>query len=813
MLTNYFKTAFRIMLRQKAYTGINIFGLTLGITSSLLLILYIVDELSYDKFHPDSERIYRSTFTGKIQDQEFITTQTGIPMAEALLKDVPAVESTIRITKWNTIPVRYEANTFTENHFLVADSNFFDFFGGFKLIAGSAKDALLGPNKVVISERAAKKYFGYTGPGDLSPIGKQFAIGSRGETKAEVTGIAADPPHNSHIQFDFVLSFSSWQQFNEPIWLNQSVITYFKIHPQASIKSVNDKYEYFIETYCAQEIQRFMNMDLKKFRETGSNLGFDTQALTDIHLHSQIQNELEPNGNITYLYLFGLITVFIILLACINFMNLSTARAANRAKEVGVRKTIGGMRSKLVAQFLMESYMYTIIAVVLGLAFVSLSLNLFNVATAKNISFYSLFNPAFIAGIIGFTVLIGLIAGSYPAFYLTSFKPVEVLKGKVRAGMKSSGIRNGLVVFQFFISIGLIFATIMVYQQLRFVQQQNLGFNKENIINLYHTWNLNSNAAIGFKNELSQHPQIISAAYVNRMPPNIDWSSIFKIAETGVEHMLTIALMDYDAEKTLGLSLTSGRFFSRDFASDSTKFLVNETAAKLLGWDTHEGKKILSRYATSDLVEIEAIGIVKDFNFESLKNNIRPLIILFGGETNSEMGIRLAANASTPETIKLIEQIWKKHAPETPFEYSFVDDNFNAKFKAEERMGQVFIIFTGLAILIACLGLFGLATFSAEQRSKEISVRKIMGASTSQLIALLSKDFIKLVLIAFVLSIPITWYAISELWLQNFAYKVPFNVLVVAVAGGIVLVITISTTLYQAIQAAFDNPVNSLRNE
>jgi putative ABC transport system permease protein len=813
MLKNYFKTALRIMLRQKAYTSINIFGLTLGITSSLLLILYIVDELSYDNFHPDKDRMYRSTFTGKIQDQEFTTALTGIPMAEALMKDVPAVESTVKIAKWNTIPVRYEANTFTENHFLLADSNFFDFFGGFNLLVGNPKDALLGPNKIVITERTAKKYFGYTGPGDLSPIGKQFAIGSRGENKAEVTGIAADPPHNSHIQFDFVLSFDSWQQYNEPIWLNQSVITYFKIHPQASIASVDDKYEYFVETYCAQEIQRFMNMDMKKFRETGGNLGFNTQALTDIHLHSQLQNELEPNGNISYLYLFGIIAAFIILLACINFMNLSTARAANRAKEVGVRKTIGGMRSKLVGQFLMESYVYTIIAVVLGLGLVSLSLNTFNIITTKNISFYSLINPVFVAGIVGFTIIIGLLAGSYPAFYLTSFKPVEVLKGKMRAGMKSSGIRNGLVVFQFFISIGLIFATIMVYQQLKFVQQQNLGFNKENIINLYHSWNLSGSAAKGFKNELSQHPQIVSSAYVNRMPPNIDWNSVFKIADSGAEHLLTIAVMDYDAAKTLGLSLTSGRFFSRDFPADSSKFLVNETAAKLLGWDTHEGKKILSRYATFDLIELEAIGIVKDFNFESLKSNIRPLIILFGIEPNAEMGIRLAANASTPETIKLIEQIWKKHAPETPFEYSFVDDNFNAKFKAEERMGQVFIIFTGLAIIIACLGLFGLANFAAEQRAKEISVRKIMGASTSQLITLLSKDFVKLVLIAFALSIPITWYAISELWLQDFAYRVPFNAPVVAVAGGIVLLIAISTTLYQAIRAAFDNPVNSLRNE
>ncbi|HYC84799.1 MAG TPA: FtsX-like permease family protein, partial [Chryseosolibacter sp.] len=711
----------------------------------------------------------------------------------------------------NTIPVRFEANTFTERHFLLADSNFFEFFDGFRLVAGNPKEALKGRNKVVISERMARKYFGYNGTGDLAPIGKHLAIGSQGETVAEVTGIAADPPHNSHLQFDFVLSIATWDQLKDAIWLNSSVATYFKIHPGASIESVNERYPYFVETYCAQEIQRFMNMDLKKFTETGGKLGFQTQSLADIHLYSQLQDEFEPNGNIRYLYLFGLIAGFIILIACINFMNLSTARAASRAKEVGIRKTIGGVKSRLVSQFLLESYMYTFGAVLIGLGLVSVSINGFNIITGKNITFDALANPMFMGGLVVFTLVVGLIAGSYPAFYLTSFQPVDVLKGKIRAGMKSSGIRNTLVIFQFFISIGLIVSTLVVYQQLRFVQEQNLGFDKENILNLYHTWTLKENGA-AFKNELLQHPQVVAATYANRLPPNLDWSSVFKSVDTGEENLLSIYLVDHDAARTMGFEMVSGRFFSKDFPTDTSAFILNEAAAKQLGWESVEGKKLISRFNSLEGKQIEGIGVVRNFNFETLKNNIRPLIFILGSEPNAEMGIRLRGE-NVIESVRLVETTWKKYAPEAPFEYSFVDDNFDAKFSAEKRMGEVFIIFTVLAIAIACLGLFGLVTFSAEHRAKEIGVRKVMGAKVSQIVWLLTTDFARLVLIAFVLAIPITWYSMNEFWLEGFAYRIDFSVWVAVLAGGISLMVAVITICVQAIQAAYRNPVNALRSE
>ncbi|MBX2946279.1 MAG: ABC transporter permease [Cyclobacteriaceae bacterium] len=810
MLRNYILTTLRILSRQKVYSAINIFGLTIGITSTLLLILYIVDEISYDRFHTDADRMYRSVMSAKLNDQEFSTIYTGLPMPEALLKDVPAVESVIRVAKWNTIPVRFDDKTFTENRFLLSDSNFFNFFS-FQLLVGNPKEVLNGPNKVVITESTAKKYFGYTGPGDLSPIGKMFFIGSQGETKAEVTGIAADVPHNSHLKFDFLLSITTWEQLNYPIWLNSAVVSYFKIRPNTTIEDVDNKYDFFVNTYIAKEIEMFLQMTMQQLAESGSYIRFSSQPLTSIHLHSQLSDELEPNGNIRYLYLFGMIAIFLIVLACINFMNLSTARAANRAKEVGIRKTIGALRHKLIGQFMMESYLYTIIAILLALMLVSFSLNFFNSITAKNIAFTSLLSPMFLGGLFVFTIVIGALAGSYPAFYLTAFKPAEVLKGKVRAGFKSSGIRNALVVFQFFISIGLIIATLMVFQQLKFVQQQNLGFDKRNIMTLLHTLNLAKNGE-AFKNELKQYPEIESVTFANRMPPNVDWNSVFRIPDTGQEQMLTVYTIDYDGLETMGYQLAEGRFFSRDFKTDTATCLINEAAFRQLGWDTYEGKKILSRFNTMEGNELEVIGIIKNFNYESLKSNIRPMIIMLGPEPNFEAGIRFASD-DIQRNIKLVEEVWKKYAPQAPLEYSFLDSNFAAKYKAEERMGQVFIIFTGLAIIIACLGLLGLATYSAEQRAKEISIRKVMGATVSQVVFLLSKDFAKLIVVAFVLAIPLTWYLLERYWLEGFAYRIHFNPWIIASAGLVALVVALLTISIQAFRAAMGNPVDSLRGE
>ncbi|MBX7127026.1 MAG: ABC transporter permease [Cyclobacteriaceae bacterium] len=810
MIKHYLTIAWRTVMRQKSYAAINIFGLTLGMVCFLLIVLYIVDETSYDNFHPRAEQIYRVIFSGRLQGRDFTSVNGGLPMAEAMQNEIPAVESTVRFTRWNTYPVRYEDRSFTEKRFALADSNFFEFFN-FPLIAGSASDVLRGPNKIVITERAARRLFDYQGPGDTRPLGKMLVLGSKGETTAMVTGIAADPPARSSIQFDMVMSLMTWKDgLRNAIWLNSNVQTFFKLREGASLSSVDDKYKVFIEKYCGQELERFLNTTLAQFLGQGGQLGYSSQALLDIHLKSHYEDELEPGGNIQYVYLFGAVAVFILLLACINFMNLSTARSANRAREVGVRKAVGALRGKLIGQFLLESYAYTTVSVLLALAALALVLPSFNLLTGKSLDLSVLSEPAFMGVALLVAGVIGAVAGSYPAFYLTAFQPSEVLKGKLRSGMRSSGIRNTLVVFQFFISIALIIGTIVVYRQLQFVQHKNLGYNRENVLNLLHTIRLEKNGE-AFKNELLQHPEIIGASYCNRVPPNVDWNSTFQIPQTQQSHLLSIYVVDYDHLKAMGLEMVKGRFFSRDFLTDSTAFLMNETAAQQLGMNDFEGKTLLSYNNSEKGTIIHAIGIIRDFNYSSLHNAIGPLVIMLAPQPYWEMAIRLTPG-DQQEKLKLVEGIWKKYAPDAPFEYSFVDENYDLKFRAEQRMGQVFVLFTSLAIAIACLGLFGLATFTAEQRAKEIGIRKALGATIPQVMSLLTMDFARLVAVAFVLAVPLMWWSMTN-WLQTFAYRTDFEWEVLLWAGGLAMTVAIATVSFQSLKAAVANPVKSLRSE
>lgn len=808
MIKSYLTIVWRTLQRQKIYSAINIFGLTTGVTASLLILLYVADELSYDRFHPDAERIYRVDFHGKIQDEPLITPTTGLPMADAIQREASGIESVVRIDKWPTCPIRYEENTFTEMHFMLADSNFFSFFN-FPLIHGNPSDVLLGPNKIVITESAAKRYFGYKGAGDLSPIGKTMVVGSEGNIMAEVTGIAADPPQNSHIAFDFVMSLQTSGYINNPIWLNSEVYTYFKTYPETDLAVVQKTLTGFVEKYCARELEQFLNVSLDQFNKQGGHIKFIAVPMTSIHLHSQLNDELEPNGNIQYVYLFSIIAGFIVVLACINFMNLSTARSANRAKEIGVRKTIGAARKKLVLQFILESFVYVLVAFVFSCCLVYLLLNPFNTLSGKSLTASMLLQPVFIAGFIAFMIIIGLLAGSYPAFYLTAFKPVDVLKGKIRSGARSSGIRNTLVVFQFFISIALIISSIMVYHQLKYLQEHSVGFNKANVVGLMHTMSLGRNAE-AFKQEVLKYPEFSAVSYCNRLPPNVDWFGTFQTSESDENYLTGYYQTDYDHLPVLGLEMLEGRYFSRDFPSDTMAVILNEAAVRQMNLKDWQGKKLK---IPGDLQGrgLEIIGVVKDFNYESLRSNIRPLVITLGPSPNWGVAIRLTPG-NPEEKIKRLESIWKKFAPTAPFEYSFVDQNIDAKFRAEQQLSNVIVVFTTLAVIIACLGLFGLATFTAEQRAKEISVRKVMGASVRQVVVLLSKDFVKLIAIAFVIALPVTWYAVTE-WLKGFAYRVDFNLLVAGLAGVIAIAVSLITVSYHSIRAAIRNPVDSLRSE
>jgi putative ABC transport system permease protein len=592
-------------------------------------------------------------------------------------------------------------------------------------------------------------------------------------------------------------------------WTSNNLYTYVRLHQGASPVKVQNHLKSLAEKNMGSELERFLGMSFDQFRAQGNDVGLVLQPMLDIHLRSELSEEITPNGNIQYLYIFAAIAFFIILIACINFMNLSTARSANRAKEVGVRKTIGAVRQRLIFQFLSESMLYSVFSMMMALIIIAASLDGFNLLSGKELTFDVLFQPVVLASIIVFTITVGLLAGSYPAFYLTAFKPTEVLKGKIRAGFKNSAMRNSLVVCQFVISIVLIFGSIVVYHQLKFMQEKNLGFSKENVVSLLHTISLDKNAQ-AFKNELSSHPEFKGASFANRLPPNIDWNSAFRKGGSDQDFVLSIYNVDHDHLQTMGYQMVEGRFFSKDFPTDTAAIILNETAYKAMGFTDLADATVLT-YQGPEPSPLKVIGVMKDFNFQSLKSAVKPMAIQLGPEPNFEMAIRLAPG-DTKQKIELLEKIWKKYSPAAAFEFSFLDQNFDALFRAEQRLGQIILVFTILAIGIACLGLFGLAAYTAEQRSKEISIRKVMGASVSQVMILLSKDFTILILISFVIAAPVAWYGANG-WLEGFANRMDLKIWMVVAAGSISLFIALVIITFQSIKAARENPVKSMRSE
>ncbi len=794
------------MLRQKGFSIINISGLTIGITCSLLILLYIQDELSYDRFHPDADRIFRVGFNGTLEGKEFSSAQIGTPVSRALQKEIPGIESVIRLASWATFPVRYEDKAFTEDKMLLADSNFFRFFN-FKLITGHPDTVFNDRGKLVITESAARRYFGYRGNGDKSPIGKSLMLAQG--YPVTVSGIAEDPPVNSHFHFTMVLSLNSWDEANTGNWITGRVVTYFKLRPGVPVSDASGKFDILIEKNVSHELDQLNHINLSEFKSRGNDLRFFAQPLTDIHLKSQLSDEIEVNSDIQYVYIFGSVALLITMLACVNFMNLSTARSASRAKEVGVRKTVGAQYGKLILQFLLESYFYVVIAMFLSLFLIMVFLPVLNLFTGKEIRFGILFQPWFVIGQSLFTFLVGLFAGSYPSFYLTRFNPVEVLKGQLRAKLRSYGIRNMLVVFQFVISTVLIIATVIVYLQFRFIQRANIGFDKANVINLLHTKNLGKNGR-AFKDELLRYPEVSSASYANRLPPNVDWQSVFREVDSTKEYFMAVYEMDADHLETMRYTMAAGRFFSSVTPSDTNTIILNETAAKSLHIKNFAGKKIVTNY-DRDGRQREVIGIIKDFNFQSFKVPVQPLAVVMGPEPNWEMAIRITkGNADTK--LDLIRNFWKKYAPGAPFEYTFLDKNFESKHRMEKRLGQISAVFTALVIFIACLGLFGLAAFTAEQRTKEIGIRKVLGASVNDVVIMINRDFLKPVLWANLIAWPLAGW-IMYIWLQQFAYRITFPWWVFFLAGLITVMIALVSISLQARRAARGNPVKSLRNE
>lgn len=793
------------MARQKGFSVINLSGLTLGIASSLLILLYINDELSFDAFHNDAERIYRVTHEGHMEGKQIHSSRTGYPLAAALKNEKMLVEDVLQLANWPTFPMRYREIVHTEPNLLLAGSGFFQFFN-FLLIEGNAADVLKGEGKIVITESAAKRYFNYKGRGDRSPLGQEMILAQG--YKATITGIAEDPPQQSHFHFTFVLSLDSWTEAKETSWTSSRVITYVKIKEEITGEGLEQKLNSYTSRYLVTELR---SKRIAGAISKSNTLKYGLQPLLSIHLNSDLTDEIEQNGNIHYIWLFVSVAAFITLLACINFMNLSTARSASRAREIGVRKTVGARNYRLVIQFLVESYFYIAIAVAMAMFIIMIVIGPFNILTNKNLDASAFFTGDFILGITLFVIVVGLLAGSYPAFYLAQFSPIEVLKGRIRQRLRSYGIRNALVVFQFFISSCLIIATLTVYEQLKYIQQLQVGFDKENILNLIHTANLREKGK-AFKAELLKNPEILGASYSNRLPPHIDWQYVFRPQESKKDFLLDVYQVDYDHLNTMKYTMQKGRFFSPDFADDTSAVILNETAAELLKINNLLDTKIYSDFGPPGGTNFEVIGVVNDFHSQSLKDSIQPVALVLGNEPNWEMAIRLK-KGEEEKAIGKIKALWKKFAPDAPFEHTYLDTHFEESLEMEKRVGFLFLLFTLLAIFIACLGLYGLATFTAEQRTKEIGIRKVLGASVENIVVMLNLDFLKLVLIANLIAFPVSWILLNDLWLTEFAYHISIPWWIFAVAATVTVVIASLSVSSRAVRAASGDPVNSLRDE
>ncbi|HMJ67509.1 MAG TPA: ABC transporter permease [Cyclobacteriaceae bacterium] len=802
MFQNYFKVALRNILKHKFYSALNIAGLALGLTSCFIIGLYIFDELSFDQFHTDHGNVHAVALHGLIGGQEIYTSTTSPPIAQAMASVIPGVEQAVRINQWNNVVMKYGDKAFTEARAMQVDSNFFQFFS-FKLLEGQGDKVLSEPNTLVMTTETARRYFD-----NEDPIGKLVTVGND-NVSYKVTGIAAPAPGNSSIQYDILLSSVSDEYMKGTQWTNNGIFTYIRKNPKTSIESINAKLEELVLQHVGPELQAGFGISFEEFKKNGGLYAYYIYPAENLHLfQSELMDSITPKSDIKYVYILGAVGVFILVIACINFMNLSTARSASRAKEVGLRKTLGSQRSKLVLQFLAESFIYTLAGTVIAIAAVYVLIPPFQLLSGKVIGFESMFSPVMIMGIVGVFVVVSFLAGSYPAFYLTSFKPVDVLKGKVKAGMKSKGIRSALVVLQFTISISLIISTMIVYNQLSYLQDRNIGMDKHNVMILRNTSRLNQSRD-GFKKSLDEQSGIVATSYTNNVFPGVNNTTVFRVAGTEQDRILGTYYTDYDQAKTLKFEMLQGEFFTRGRIADSSVCIINEATIKELGWEGDVLKRKITNYNGTKPHDMEVIGVVKDFNFESFKMKVRPLVLQFN-EFNNNLVIRYEGSAK--ETVDKVRDEWKKIAPNDPFEFAFLDERFDELFREEQRLGQVFTVLTGIAIFVACLGLLGLASFTAEQRTKEIGIRKVMGASVSSVSSMLSKEFMILVGIAFVVASALAWYAMDN-WLSSFAYRIPMSISAFAIGGFLAAAIAWLTVSYHFVKAARSNPADSLRYE
>jgi len=801
MLRNYLKTALRNLWKRKSFSLINIVGLAIGMAVSFLILLYVLNEVTYDRFHENYDNIYRIATKLDAQGRHFEVGSVPAPLGPALVDQFPEVVRTARLRESASQIIASEEKLFEEERIFHADPDLFDVFT-IPIVRGNPESWLQVPFQLVITEEMAEKYFG-----DADPIGKTVKVDN--QYTYTVTGVVKKMPENSHFKFNMIGSLSTLEQIwgDLNLWMGFNYATYILLEGNPSLEEITQKYNSLLMANIPDQ-----------FKQLGAEVEIFLQPMHSIHLHSHLEGEMEPPGNPAFIRILTTIALFILLIACINFMNLSTAQSSRRAREVGMRKVLGAHRGKLIGQFLGESLLLSFISLVIAIILIYVLLPVFNQLVSKDLVFNPAQNGIILLGLIGITVLAGLLAGTYPAFFLSAFIPLEVLKSRFKAGKGHRFFRNGLVSLQYVISITLIISTFVIFYQLHHVKNRDLGFNKEQVVVFSLRGQVNQKHDV-FKNEILRLPGVAGAACSSTVPSRGRSETMFSFE--GIDQkkqVLPIMEIDADYLETMDMKLSAGRNFSQDHPSDNKAMILNETLVQHLGWVDPLGKTV----SMTDLAEagspekgfIEVpytvIGVVKDFHFESLHEKIRGHLMKLSGEV-SRISVKLRPG-TIAGSLQSIENIWKELEPTHPFSYVFLDESFDRLYRSEQRMGQIFTSFTLMAIFISCLGLFGLASFTADQRTKEIGIRKVLGASVSNVVVLLSRDFTKWVILANVVAWPVA-YLVMNKWLQNFAYRISMGVWMFVLSGVIALIIALLTVSTKALKAAVANPADSLRYE
>ena len=784
---------------------INIVGLAIGITCCLLIAAFLYDELSYDKYSEHARDLYRVELSVADNGNASHYSLVDVGVGEGLKAAFPEIVSFARVVKTGNFFFKYGNNQFKENDFAIADSNFLEMFS-IPLLQGNAATALREPNSIVVSKAYAKKYFGAE-----DALGKSLTGVKTGRLLI-VTGVFDKIPSNTHFSFDMILSSNGWG--NQHSWSNIGYYTYLQLKPGTDPNTLESKFPQMVAKYVVPEVQHDMGVSLAEAQKSVNTFVFSLQPVTKIHLYSNGRDEIGTNGSIRYIYIFGLLAIFILILACVNFTNLSTASSLSRSKEVGVRKVLGSSKKQLVGQFLSESVLLSFLALFVALIGVFVLLPYFNEVAGKSISFRFFISPAVICFTLAGCFVIGIIAGMYPAFFISSFDTSKILKSASSSVTRSrSGLRRGLVVFQFAVSIALIIATVVVYEQLRYMQNISLGFDKEQLLVLNDTYLLQGNENL-FAESLRRDARVSGVTVAYSIPVNgaMNGTQVFakenKENEAHSEIHMNIFNVDNRYVPTFGMKIVAGRNFSASYGTDSSGVLINEAAVRQLGWSSINpiGKTIVR----SGQREYHIVGVVKDFHYASARDQIEPMMMELG--KNSGNIIVKVKTTHLPGFLADIKQQWNTYGAGAPFSYTFLDERFANVYAAEERTGQIFTLFAILSISIAGLGLFGLSAYSIRQRTKEIGVRKVLGADTNTILLLVSKEYVYIVLVAFAVAVPLTWFAMNR-WLQDFAYRIHISIWIFLTAGASALLLALLTVSFQAVKAAIANPVKSLRTE